>query len=80
MEGREGIWNVFDHFEVGKAKLVDESRLNSKPKTITSNNIIAGNGGEKFMIEMKFVEKCFFLFFMALGGLYSLFYITIHSP
>ena len=54
--------------------------MNSKPKTITSNNIIAGNGGEKFMIEMKFVEKCFFLFFMALGGLYSLFYITIHSP
>ena len=25
----------------------------------TSNDIIAGNGRERFMIELKFIEKCF---------------------
>ena len=48
--------SVFDASE----KLKIFSILNTLGRFKTSSDIIAGDGRERFMSELKFIEKCFF--------------------
>ena len=47
-------------------ELTLDTKKDAQVRGSTSNDIIAGNGIERFMIELKFIERYFFVYFKVL--------------